>query len=188
MAMTLPTLPNMPAGYVATAADMNNLAYACTFLLTKPVASVQDTNNTQVFTSSPPVALPFNTKNYDTDGMWSSGANNKLTIQTPGWYKFRYTVFATTAGGVTDAFGTYLESTTGANNPAGAGVVSSDHWHGYTDVFSSSGGAAGASGIWPFYLYAGDFLQLFALGLAAALNYTLSNSQSYFQLEYVSLY
>src|SRR5580765_2726940 len=96
MAMIIPTVPQLPAGHIATVDEMNQLAYACTFLLTKPIARVRDTTGGAAIGTTA-AAIAFNTKDTDTDSMWATGANNKLTIQTPGWYKFRYGV--ATAGG-----------------------------------------------------------------------------------------
>ena len=43
MAMTLPTIPQLPAGYVVQVADMNALANCATFLMTKPMARAYET-------------------------------------------------------------------------------------------------------------------------------------------------
>jgi hypothetical protein len=128
-------------------------------------------------------AIAFNTKDYDTDSMWSSGANTRLTIQTPGWYKFRCGITTATSGAVVD---TSLRSTTGSNNPAGSGIVSAQHWAGYTVVSGTTVGGGGSSGIWPFYLYAGDFLQVMAQGQTAATT-DVSVTSSFFGLEMVSV-
>jgi hypothetical protein len=182
MAMTIPTVPSLPAGHVATTAEMNALAGACTFLLEKPVARVRDTTGGLAIGTSA-TTIPFNTKDYDTDGMWSSGANSRLTIQTPGWYKFRYSI-ATTGG---HAVNTKMRSTTGANNPSGSGITSGDHWGGYTPSGTTFVGAGGCSGIWPFYLYAGDFLFIVALADTAGNTTNTSVTGSSFALEFVSI-
>lgn len=182
MAMTIPVIPSTPAGHIATDGDMNAMAAACTFLLTKPTVRVHDAAGGLAIGTTA-TTIPFNTKDYDTDGMWATGTNTRLTIQTPGWYKFRYSI--ATAG--SHAVNTKMRSTTGPNNPAGSGVTSGDHWGGYTASLATFVGAGGCSGIWPFYLYAGDFL--FVVALADAAGNTTNNSVvgSFFSLEFVSV-
>lgn len=182
--MTIPTLPSLPAGYVATSTDMNNLSAACTFLLTKPLTRVHDAAGTLAIATSA-TAVPFNTADYDTDGMWSSGSNTKLTVQTPGWYKVAYAISA--AGG-TNPFNTYVAGTTGPNNPQGTGVSLGHYWAGYSNPVSASpGGAAGGSGIWPFYMYIGDTFQVNILAGTAGDTVSVAISDSFFQAEYMSV-
>ena len=180
MTMTLPTLPALPAGYVATAADMNNLAYCATFALTKPITLAYDSAGSQSLSTA--TVMSWGAVKYDTDGMWSSGTPNRLTVQTSGWYKIRYNVVSTIAS--TGGGNTYCTSTTGSNNPAGSGVTSSQCWPGYSDVFTTSGGGAGASGIWPFYLYQGDYVQVFWTGSTV----TTTQNLSFFSLEFASTF
>lgn len=183
MTLVIPTIPAMPAGYVATTADMNNLAAACTFLLGKPAARVHDGAGGQTIGAAN-TTIAFNTKDYDTDSMWASGTNTRLTIQTPGWYKFRYGVSSTTGGHVISS---KILSTTGPNNPAGSGITSGEHWAGGTVTSATAGGTAGCSGIWPFYLYIGDFLTVRALGEASGNVTDTSVAPSFFSLEFVSI-
>jgi hypothetical protein len=191
MTMTIPTIPSMPAGYVATSTDMNNLAYCCTFLSTKPISRVRDAAGGQALsTTGSPVIINFATKDIDTDGMWSSGTPNRLTIATPGWYKFRYAI-ATGTGTTLRVCGQTI-STTGANNPAGSGVVSSPYWGSYSYSASGNTAYARAAGIWPFYLYAGDYLQVQGFTDNAVSTVTTApsagnNGGSYFGLELVSI-
>jgi hypothetical protein len=189
MTMTIPTIPSLPAGYIVTPADLNNLAYCCTFLYTKPIARIRDAAGGQSISTSA-ISVNFATKDIDTDGMWSSSAPTKLTIQTPGWYKLRYAVAVTT--GTTNRVNAQVKSTTGANNPQGSGVVSAAYWGAYTYAASGNTEYAGASGVWPFYLYAGDSLSVLALtdnGVNTAVTAPSSgnNGGSYFSLEYVSI-
>ena len=181
MTMTLPTLPSLPAGYVVQAADLNNLAYCCTFLLTKPIVRVVDSAGGQPLGTA--TLISWATASYNTDSMWFSGSTSRLTVQTSGWYKIRYNIVAT---GSTNAYNTYVTSTTGSNNPAGAGVVSGNHWAAYSNPLSSTGGGAGASGIWPLYLYQGDYIQVYA-NCGSAGNSTAANA-SELSLEFVSLF
>lgn len=184
MTLVIPTVPSMPAGYVATLTDFNNLAAACTFLLGKPLVRVHDgAGGTAIGTTN--TVIPFSVKDYDTDGMWSSGTNTRLTVQTPGWYKFRYAVVS--AGGHT--ISTKLLSTTGPNNPLGSGVVSGENWGGYTVTSGTAGtnGTAGGSGIWPYYLYAGDWINVRALADVAGNTTDISVAASFFTMEFVSI-
>ena len=179
----------MPAGYVAQLADLQNLAYAATFALTKPMTKVIDNTGGQAITTSF-AAVQFSAAVFDLDGMWLGGSPKRLTVQTPGWYKVSYGINVGTVGGV---FNTAVGSTTGANNPLGSGVASAKYWAGYCDEAASNVGWATATGDWPFYLYQGDFVQVFVQAAAAGASTGttapggLSNGGSYFSLELVSI-
>lgn len=185
MAMTIPTIPTLPAGYIVTATDMNNLASAATFLLTKPIARVHDgAGSTAIGTSN--TYIPFNTKDFDTDGMWSSGSPTLLTIQTPGFYKVEYMidVLGTVAPG---SMQTAVTITTGSNNPAGSGLTSTC-WEGYacgTDT-TSFRLAPHAAGVIPWYLYALDTVSVWAVESATGMT-TSTSFPSYLALELVSI-
>jgi hypothetical protein len=187
--MTIPTIPSLPAGYVVQLADLQNLAAAETFALNKPMTSVIDNTGGQAITTSF-AAVTFTTVVFDLDGMWVGGSPKRLTIQTPGWYKVRYGINIGTATVVCNAA---VGSTTGANNPLGAGVNSAKYWDGYADLASGTNGWASASGDWPFYLYQGDFLQVFIVASAAGSSTAtgaptgFAQGGSYFSLELVSI-
>lgn len=187
--MTIPTIPPLPAGYVVQLADLQNLAYACTFALTKPMTRVIDTAGGQAIGTSYG-AVQFVSTSFDVDGMWNAANPKQLTVQTPGWYKLRYGVNVGTVGGV---FNTYATSTTGSNNPQGAGVVSAPYWGGYSDSNAANFGLACASGLWPFFLYAGDFVQVLISAAATGASTgttgpgSTTDAYSYFSLEYVSI-
>lgn len=187
MTMTIPTIPAMPAGYIATAADMNALAYAVQFLLTKPIARAVDTAGSQAVTTGD-TAVTFGAASFDTDGMWSAGQPTRLTVATAGFYKISYCVQASVASGVTINCNTHATVTTGANNPAGAGVA--------TQVYGGYGGgsAAGglrvgphASGVLPFYMYALDYVTVSVVAAAAGLTLSISAFPSFMTMEYVSV-
>lgn len=182
MTLVIPALPSLPAGHVVTVAEMNQLSAACTFLLTKPVARVHDGAGAQAIGTGA-TTVSFNTKDIDTDGMWSAGTTNRLTVQTPGWYKVHYGLSVL---GVNGTFNTGLKSTTGSNNPLGAGVVSALQWPGYTVGSATVTTAAGASGVWPFFLYIGDFIQLTAFGNAAGGSTDIGVAPSFLDMEFVS--
>jgi hypothetical protein len=163
---------------------MTQLSAACTFLLGKPLAHVHDGAGAQAIGIATTV-ISFNTKDFDTDGMWASGTNNRLTVQTPGWYKVRYGVSTSAVVGVT--MNHSLRATTGPNNPAGNGIVGTQHWAGYNVIPSAGGvGAGGASGIWPFYLYIGDFLQVTSIANATGASTDTTVATSFIDMEFVS--
>lgn len=186
MTMSIPTIPSMPAGHIATVSDMNALSAACTFLLTKPMAKVRDTAGGVNFTTSGAV-ITYTTVDFDTDGMWSAGSPNRLTIQTPGWYKLRYMVNQNGSSSATNAAAVGV---TGSNNPAGSGLSTNMLWASYSD---SEPGYMSGRGLWPFYLYAGDFIRLIGIEVSAGGATTIATDQSgaagggsFLNLEYVS--
>jgi hypothetical protein len=187
MTMTIPTVPVMPAGYIATAADMNNLAYAAQFLLTKPITRVVDTAGSQAVTTAF-VQVTFSSASFDTDGMWNSGTPTRLTVQTPGFYKIDYCIQAAVASGTSINMNTQATVVTGANNPAGAGIA--------TIVYAGygSGSAAGglraaghSSGVLPFYMYALDYVTVSVVAQLTGSTLSASAFPSYMLLEFVSI-
>jgi hypothetical protein len=187
--MTIPTIPSLPAGGVVQLTDLQNLAAAATFALTKPVVYAVDNTGGQAITTSF-LAIPFTTTFFDTDSMWSAGSATRFTVNTPGWYKVSYGVNVGTVGGV---FMTAVRSTTGSNNPQGAGVNSSYYWAGAANVVASSIAYPGATGDWPFYLYAGDYLSVFVKAATAGASTSGTgitggnNGGSFFTAELVSI-
>jgi hypothetical protein len=161
---------------------MQNLSAACTFLLTKPITKVRDTTGGTAF-SSAGVPIPFTSADIDTDGMWNASYPTQLTVQTPGWYKLRYMV---AQSGSSDATNAAAFSTTGPNNPAGSGSNSAKYWGSYSD---SQPGYMCGHGLWPFYLYAGDFIQVLGIEIsgAGAVSYVSGTDLgSFLSLEFVS--
>lgn len=192
MSLTIPVIPSLPAGHVVTLSDMQALSAAATFLLAKPIVLIEQIASGQAITTSLSTLNNFTSGGviYDTDSMWNSGTPSRLVVQTPGWYRACYAVNCNTTGGT---YTTCLRSTTGANNPQGAGVQSLNHWGGYAAVTASSlPGYAGASGLWPAYLYAGDYLQILMQAAAAGTSTGLTgpagsnNAGSFFSMEWVS--
>jgi hypothetical protein len=188
--MTIPTIPDLPAGYVVQLADLQNLAAAVTFALTKPAVYVVDNTGGQAITTNF-AAASFTTAIIQTDNlMFQGGSPHRLHAQTPGWYKVSYGVNVGSVGGV---FNSAVRSTTGPNNPQGSGVNSNYYWGGYTDVAASSIGYAGATGDWPFYLYQGDYLEVHIKAAAAGASTGTAgidggnNAGSFFALELVSI-
>ena len=189
MSLTIPTIPTLSAGSVVQLADLQNLSAAATFALNKPMSSVIDNTGGMAITTGF-LAVSFTAEVFDPDNMWIAGSPKRLTVQTPGWYKVRYGVNLGTNGG---SYNTAVGSTTGSNNPAGSGISSAKYWAGYADVSASANGWASASGDWPFYLYQGDFLQVFvqagATGSSTGTSVPPGFAQggSYFGLEMVSI-
>lgn len=180
--LAVPTLPAMPAGYVAQAADMNDLVSACAFLLQKPVAFAYDSAGAQTIGTSATL-ITFASKFFDTNSLWSASATDRLTIQTAGWYKLRYGVVAGGTSAVT--LFVYAQGTTGPNNPAGAGVVQGPFWPGCEASAASAHASPGSSGVWPVYLYTGDYIQIYAIGGSTGLSTQTTDGGSFFSLEWV---
>jgi hypothetical protein len=182
MALTIPVIPDLPAGHIATAAEMNQLASAATFLLGKPLVRVFD--GTGGYSIASPM-LCWDTKSYDTDAMWSSVNKDRLTVQTPGWYKFWCGI---TTNGAASSVEFFMRSTTGSNNPLGSGINSTSNWEAATVSTSSSPfSAIRVSGIWPYYMYSGDYLTVRGIQTGAASNtYITGVPASFFAMEWVS--
>lgn len=179
MSLTIPVVPDLPAGHIVTSGEMNQLADAATFLLGKPVVHVKD--GTGGYAIASPMVC-WDTKSFDTDGMWSSSNKDRLTVQTPGWYKF-WAGITTNGNGNNAEF--FMRSTTGSNNPQGAGVNSTSNWEAAAISNNVSPFTSfRVSGIWPYYLYAGDFLTV--RGTGSSNTYITSVPPSFFGMEWVS--
>lgn len=177
--MTLPALTPVPAGYVVQASDLNAMGYAATFLMNKPIARVHVTTAGQSVATVGNTSITFDTKDFDTDGMWSSSTPTQLTIQTPGYYHVRFGV--NLAPGTSNAWALV---TTGVNNPAGQGVTNL-YYDGYVIAVSNIG-ASGAGGVIPQYLYALDFVQIQSRASSTSTVFG-GTTGPYFSLEYVSV-
>jgi hypothetical protein len=171
----------LPAGYIVTADDMNKLAYACTFLLTKPIAHVTDSAGSQTL-SATAAAIEFAQMDIDTDGMWDSGHTTRLTVQTAGWYKVRYCIFATDSSST--SLNGYVQSTTGTNNPSGFDNTLIA-WPSYCELASGGGAGGGArgGGLWPAYMYEGDYFEVYCSGGGST-----EAGISHLSVEYASLF
>lgn len=190
VALTIPTVPAFPAGYVVQQSDMQALSYAASFLLNKPFTSIHDYTGGQSIATGGGSQITFTTAEIDVDGMWNAGSNNILTIQTPGWYKVRYSACISTPTAGAD-YNSQVKFTTGSNNPLGSGIVFGGFYPSYAT--NASFMACGGSGILPYYLYSGDVVHLrIASGgdtHGTTANTTLSgstNAGSSMSLEFVS--
>jgi hypothetical protein len=186
-ALTIPVIPAMPAGSIATSQQLNDLVGCCEFLYQKPMTKVIDeTGGTEIQEVGNFGYVSYSTALYDVDGQWSPTAPTVLTIQTPGWYKVRYSVTFTDgdSGGMSAA----VRSLSGPNSPQGSGVVSLSYWGSSCLCESGMVNAIGSSGLWPFYLYTGDQLRVLVYSSQTG-NTTLGSAQygSFFSTEYVSI-
>jgi hypothetical protein len=182
MAMTLPTIPQLPAGYVVQVADMNALANCATFLMTKPMARAYDGTGGQTIPATTETQVAYTAVNFDTDGMWAVGHPSRFTIQTPGFYKFNYSVIT---NGVTCR--SQMTMVTGANNPQGAGVTPSSHLAS-SAVVNTMGGSSGG-GVWPYYLWPLDYIYVttYCNALASQWTSTSTTPGSCFSAEWMSM-
>jgi hypothetical protein len=175
----IPALTPVPAGYIVQASDLNNMAYACTFLMNKPIARVHDVTGGQTIAAAGNTAIIFDTKDFDTDGMWNASTPTQLTIQTPGYYHVRFGVNQAPATATA-----WVLVTTGANNPQGQGVTNI-YYDGYVIAVSNMG-ACGAAGVLPQYLYVSDIVQIFCRSNVTSTTFG-GTTGPYFSLEYVSI-
>lgn len=188
--MNIPTIPDLAAGQVAAAADLNNIAAAATFLLGRPMARIHDAAGGQTLgtTQAAAPAIHFAAEDFDTDNIHSPSLPTRLTVQTPGWYSVRYSIQVTNSGFIGNAI---VTGTAGGNNPLGAGTVIGTALMGYCDAGPVSAPPPvylGASGIYPAYLYAGDYLTVSAWGnnAPAATSATAGFPQSSFAIIFAS--
>lgn len=192
-ALAIPTIPPLYTGHVVTAAEATQLCSAASFLLAPPMTMILDeTGGQAISVQATPTLVTFTNVLKDVDGAWNAGAPDRLTIQTAGWYKVRHAVNCVPAATGQAPFVTYLTSTTGANAPLGSGIVSGKYWGGYADGASSVRSYPGSAGIWPLYLYSGDFIQVhvYAQATGASTSATDPSSAalggSFLSIEYVS--
>lgn len=185
---TIPEIPAAAAGQVVTADTLNDIAETCTFLLTKPMARIHDITGGHSLTTSFSV-VSFTTKDFDTDSIWTATHTNRLNVNTPGWYKCRYSVQIAGSSSAAQNYETMVQGTTGSNNPLGSGINLARALPGYGYQISTGKTTfCGASGIIPYYLYVGDFLQvnIKATTAAGATGIDTNMPQSFFSIEFVS--
>lgn len=164
---TLPTVPTFVANEVPSAAKLQQMVTATSFVTQLPIVVSLKKSSTQSVSASTSTAVTWTVSEVDTDGMHSNVTNNtRLTSQTQGYYMFHATlaVNQTTTAAYTSC---WLKQTTGANNPLGAGVtqifapVSSQ-----SAVTSTDFRSATCSGISPC-LYIGDYVEAFIFSSVA---------------------
>lgn len=179
-------LPSKVAGEIVTADDLNAVGNTASFLLNKPMARSHDAAGGQTIpTTGSGVICNFASKNFDTDGMWAAANPGRLTVQTAGWYKARYSIEIAPGSGT---FNSDMFVTTGPNNPQGNGLALANVLAGYCVQANTLVGYAGASGLVPFYLYVGDYVQvrILAAGAGSTTGAAAGFPFGFLSLEFVS--
>jgi hypothetical protein len=175
VALIVPTIPTFPAGYIVQQSDLTALSAAAAFLLNKPFTRVVDnTGGVSIPTSF--LQISFTAAEIDVDGMWKASNPNILTIQTPGWYKVRYTVAISTPNN--SDYNTEVSFTTGPNNPLGSGTNFGSFYASY--VTDGAFMHASGSGIIPYYLYSGDQVHLHVISGGDTGGHTMGAPQGTF--------
>lgn len=117
---TLPTVPSFTFQEVPTVAKLNQLAGAVSFVSQVPIVASLKMSGTQAVAANTNATIQWGTKECDSDGMWSSGTNTRLTAQTQGYYKM-HAIVAVSSATSGSQLGVFFQQTTGVNNPAGSG-------------------------------------------------------------------
>jgi hypothetical protein len=165
---TVPTVPTFTAGSVATAAALDQLGGAVSFLLAPPKAILQQTNASpfasgQSISATTATAIGWNNAIEDSDSGWSAANRTRYTAQTPGYFLCEGT-WQSTAETSAGYRGAYFRVTTGVNNPGGAGLTTSFGASRPPNVTSATGAnytAVGTAMLSP-YLYLLDYVELIA--------------------------
>lgn len=163
MTATVPVIPDMPAGTVATEAEMNAVGTACVFLTgfgagDRPFWNVRRASaGTQ--NASTDAVVPWDTAVSDSDGVWSSATPGQVTIQTPGYYHADWCI-ATLGGIATQELTAYLRVTTSAANPENPSAVFDAQFCGVYSVVTYGYVIPSGGGVLPIRLYPGDALAL----------------------------
>jgi hypothetical protein len=165
---TVPVVPTFTAGTVATAAALNQLGTAVSFLLQPPRAILQQTNvapvsGGQSIPITTDTAIIWTVTAVNSDGGWSSGNATRYTAQTPGYYRLD-AVWQATAETTGSYRGARFRITAGTNNPGGAGLTTNFGSARLPNVTSATGlnyTAVGTSMITP-YMYVLDYVELIA--------------------------
>lgn len=154
---SVPGPPTQYAGQLATSTDMNALANSALFWRRPPMVIAQATTG-QSLTGGVQAAVQYSALLRDTDGFFSTAFPTRLTVQTPGIYKVRYSIPFGVAGVSCQVL---VRIQTGANNPAGAGVQT-PFWYGFASAAGGIDGTVNGGGVMPVYFYAQDFIQIMA--------------------------
>lgn len=173
---TIPAVPNFVL-YDDSLQNLQDLSACVAFGCQSPVVWKFYATSNQSITSSTNTQFEFQAKALDTDGVYSgSGATaGEATIVTTGYYDLEFGFQITNPSSVPWAL--WMEITTGANNPAGSGVVT---WIGnYGDYVTGQSGVG--QGIACFdtspCLWPGDVVSCWCyIGAAATTAYNQSAS------------
>jgi hypothetical protein len=82
----------------------------------------------------------------------------------------------------TSSFNAWVAGAGGPNNPKVGSAAS--EWGSFSYGVSALA-AAGCSGLWPYYLYQGDYLQIYAQYSGGTTTTSTTDSGSFFSMEWV---
>lgn len=159
MATSIPVVPTFKAGQVATSSGLNGLVQAASFLVgsgtgATPQWILQNTAGGTVAANAT-ASVPWNAEVKDNDGVWSSGANTVVTIQTPGIYTVDWFVACT--GAAASQLTAWVQVQTTASNPSNP---SSSITVQYCSIAANTTGSriVSGGGLAPVWLNTGDTL------------------------------
>lgn len=177
----IPVIPIFPAGTAVSSAALTQCAAAAQWLCyTRPLTQLQQTS-TQSIPNNTATAVTW-AKITDRDGGFTSSTT--YTAQTPGFYLLAACI--TYAANATGSRQCYFTVTTGASNPAGAGVTTSFALAAPAAVASVPTSAVSKSLV-PQRVYTGDYFQVIALQTSGgALSTSTSDGGSYWTIQMVS--
>lgn len=154
MAKTYNSIPTVSTGDVYTATAHNNIVENSNNYRVPPMVKVGRNGSNQSITPGASAYVQWNNASaaYDTDGMWSSGSNTRLTVQTPGIYAATWGIFVGWTG-VSFSCELNLTHTTSGGTET---TIAQDFWYLNNDnaVFSYSSTITGY-----FPCVAGDYFR-----------------------------
>lgn len=177
---TIPTVPSFVTGETPSIAKLNQLAACVSFACVLPAYCAL--SGSQTLTSGSVAALTWTTGT-DRDGGHSNSVNpTRYTAQTAGYYSMSCSV--TFAGNTSGGRLAYFQVTTGSGNPGGAGITTL-----FGDKASPPPSSAGRLarldlGITTPYMYAGDYVEVYAEQTSGS---SLSTASCYWELALASL-
>lgn len=160
---TIPSIPSLSAGEIATADAMNQIASAVRFGLSASSGGAPAWSLMQSTAQSLPTAgttIKWDTKLVDNDGVWASSNNSQVTIVTPGYYAIDWNVGMAT-GTASWALQCWAQVVTTANNPY---YPSREFPFQFTSLYqvavTSTGLYANSGGLVPLWCNTGDIIQI----------------------------
>ena len=115
MAKTYNTIPSVATGDLLTATAWNNQATNVNNYRVPPAVRVTRSTSNQSITLPSYVQWNNAAASFDTDGMWSSGANTRLTINTAGLYLVTWNYFIGWTGNTATVEGAISRTTSGGS-------------------------------------------------------------------------
>jgi hypothetical protein len=185
-AQTVPNPVTVNAGQPVTAAMLNGILTAGTFLMNRPMWSAKCTT-APALGANAGLTVPWDTIDIDTDGVVNPGSG-EITIQTPGYYNLTWsagTAGSTSAATQAEAF---LRCATTANNPVNPSLNFVVFQFASHAVAAQAGNnIMNGGGVCPYYLFTGDTLDLRLWGDASTATVLSGSAQpSVFQGMWVS--